>query len=61
MDVVDKNIVVKTANEYDSQVWWFDQDSKTIRNNMFKDKSLDIQSSGSSNNLQLWATNGKWF
>jgi len=61
IDVVDKNIVVKTPNEYDSQIWWFDQQSKTIRNQMFKDKSFDIQNSGNTNNLQLWSTNGGWF
>lgn len=61
LDVVDRNVVIKTPNEYDSQVWWFDQKTKTIRNNMFKDKSLDIQNSGNTNNLQLWSTNGQWF
>jgi len=52
LDVVDeRNVVIKTPNEYDSQKWWFDQKSKTIKNTMFEDKSLDITSGGKSDDL----------
>jgi hypothetical protein len=62
MDVVDeKNLVIKTPNEYDSQKWWFDQKSLTIKNQMFEDKSLDITNSGKTDDMQVWKTNGKWF
>jgi len=61
MDVIGRNIVVKTPNEFDSQVWYFDQNSKTIKNTLHKNKSLDIQNSGNTNNLQVWSTNGGWF
>lgn len=62
VDVVDqKNVVIKTPNEYDSQKWIFDQKSKTIKNVMYKTKSLDITNGGSSNDLQIWSTNGNWF
>jgi hypothetical protein len=62
MDVVDeRNVVIKTANEYDSQKWWFDQKSKTIKNVMFEDKSLDITNGGRSSDIQVWKTNGNWF
>lgn len=61
LDVVDRNIVVKTPNEFDSQVWFFDQKTKTIKSQMYKDRSLDIQNSGNTSNLQLWNTNGGWF
>jgi hypothetical protein len=62
LDVVDeRNIVIKTPNEYDSQKWMFDYKSKTIINLMYKDKSLDITNGGKSNDMQLWKTNGNWF
>jgi hypothetical protein len=61
LDVVGKNVVVKTPNEFDSQVWYFDQRTKTIMNRLHKGKSLDIQNSGNTNNLQVWSTNGGWF
>jgi len=51
MDVIGRNVVVKTPNEFDSQVWYFDQRTKTIMNTLNKNKSLDIQNSGNTNNL----------
>jgi len=44
-----------------SQKWWFDQKTKTIRNNAFPGKSLEIAGSGKSSKLQLWTTSGKWW
>jgi hypothetical protein len=32
LDVIGRNVVVKTPNEFDSQVWYFDQKTKTIMN-----------------------------
>jgi hypothetical protein len=61
LDVIGRNVVVKTPNEFDSQVWYFDQRTKTIMNTLYKNKSLDIQNSGSTRNLQIWSTNGGWF
>jgi len=61
LDVIGNNVVVKTPNEFDSQVWYFDQSTKTIRNTLQKNKSLDIQNSGNTNNLQIWSTNGGWY
>jgi hypothetical protein len=61
LDVIGRNVVVKTPNEFDSQIWYFDQRTKTIMNTLNKNKSLDIQNSGNTNNLQLWNTNGGWF
>jgi len=59
VDVVDeRNVVIKTPNEYDSQKWWFDQHSKTIKNKMYNDRSLDITKSGKTNDMQIWSTNG---
>lgn len=62
LDVVDvKNVVIKTPNEYDSQKWWFDWKTKTIRNKMYKHKSLDITNGGATQDMQIWNTNGQWF
>jgi len=49
LDVIDgRDVNIKTPNEYDSQKWWFDQKSKTIKNSMYEDKSLDITNGGRS-------------
>jgi hypothetical protein len=62
LDVIDqRKVVIKTPNEYDSQKWWFDQKTKSIRNKMYKDRSLDIANGGQSDDLQLWHANGHWF
>jgi len=62
LDVIDqRKVVIKTPNEYDSQKWWFDQTTKTIKNKMYTDKSLDIANGGQGDDLQLWHTNGHWF
>lgn len=55
-----KNVVLKTPNGYKSQVWYFDQKSKTIKNQK-NNRSLDIQNSGRHRNLQVWSTNSKWW
>lgn len=62
IDVIDgRDVVIKTSNEYDSQKWWFDQKSKTIKNTMYSDRSLDITNGGRSSDMQIWKTNGNWF
>lgn len=61
MDVVNSSVVLKTQNELDSQTWWFDQKTKTILNKGTLSKSLNIQSNGSSSNLQVYKTSGQWF
>lgn len=55
-----KNVLLKTANGYKSQVWYFNQKSKTIMNRKHN-KSLDIQNSGRNRNLQIWSTNSGWW
>jgi len=62
LDIIDgKNIVIKTPNGFDSQVWWFDQKSKTIKSLKYKDKSLDIEGAGKSGNMNVWQTNSRWW
>lgn len=38
-----------------------DATTKTIKSVAYKDKSWDIQDSGSSSNMQIWKTNARWF
>jgi hypothetical protein len=44
------------------QQFWFDEVSKTIRNNYWKNYCLDIQSNGNSNNLRTTSgINSRWW
>jgi len=44
------------------QQFWFDEKSKTIRNNYWKNYCLDIQSNGNSNNLRTTSgINSRWW
>jgi len=43
------------------QQWFFDEVSKTIKNNYWKSHSLDIQSNGGSTNLRCTGTNSRWW
>lgn len=55
-----RNIVIRRESGKDTQTWYFDQKSKTIKNQKHNE-SFDIQNAGKSNNLQIWRTNGNWF
>jgi hypothetical protein len=55
-----RNMVIKTPNGRNTQVWYFHQQSLTIRTKL-NNQSWDIQSSGRTNNMQVWSTNSGWF
>lgn len=57
------NLVIKSreGKGQNTQHWFFDQSSKTIKSVAYKGKSFDIQSSGGSANMQIYATNARWF
>jgi hypothetical protein len=55
-----RNMVIKTPNGRKTQIWWFDQRSYTIKTKL-NNQSFDIQSSGKTNNMQVWSTNSQWF
>jgi hypothetical protein len=44
-----------------AQQWYFDEVSKTIKNNHWKSHSLDIQSNGGSSNIRCTTTNSRWW
>jgi hypothetical protein len=55
-----RNMVIKTQNGRKTQVWYFHQQSKTIRTRL-NNQSWDIKSSGRTANMQIWSTNSGWF
>ena len=55
-----RNVVIKTPNARNTQVWWFDQKSLTIRTKL-NNQSWDIQNSGRNQNMQIWSTNSRWW
>lgn len=61
LDEINGNLVIKTPNGFDSQKWFFDQKTRTIKNVKTPSKSFDIQNAGRSTNLQIWNTNSGWF
>jgi len=44
-----------------AQQWYFDEVSKTLKNNYWKSHSLDIQSNGNSSNVRCTTTNSRWW
>ena len=60
VDRVGNNVVIKTPNNRSTQVWYFHQKSKTIRNK-YQNYSFNIDSNGRSNNLSVTSTNSNWW
>jgi len=57
-----RNLVIKTHNRQDNnQIFFLDPKTKTIKSVAQSTKSIDIQNSGASTNLQIWNTNARWF
>jgi len=44
-----------------AQQWYFDEVSKTVKNNYWKSHSLDIQGNGGSSNIRCTTTNSRWW
>jgi hypothetical protein len=55
-----KDMMIKTPNGFKSQIWYFHQDSLTIRTRE-NNRSWDIKNSGRTNNMQVWTTNSGWY
>jgi hypothetical protein len=51
-----RNMVLKTPNGRNTQVWYFHQLSLTIRTKL-NNQSWDIKTSGKTNDMQIWSTN----
>jgi hypothetical protein len=55
-----RNMVIKTRNGRNTQTWWFDQVSLTIKTKL-NNQSWDIKSSGRTREMQIWSTNSNWW
>jgi hypothetical protein len=60
LDLIGRNMVIKTRNGRRTQQWYFHQQSYTIKTRS-NNHSWDIQSSGRSTNMQVWSTNSGWW
>jgi len=61
LDMIARNMVIKTQNGFTSQQWFFDHKTKTIKSWKNKGWSWDIQNAGRSSNMQAYNTNSGWF
>ena len=61
LDMIGRKLVIKTRNGFKSQIFYFDQRTRTIKSQQNKGWSFDIQNSGRSHNMQMWNTNSGWF
>ena len=61
LEVIDnRNLAIKFSNGRNTQRWYFDQRSLTIKTRL-NNQSWDIRSSGRTNNMQIWSTNSGWW
>jgi hypothetical protein len=61
LDIPDnRNMAIKIKNGRKTQVWYFHQQSLTIRTR-YNNQSWDIKSAGRTNDMQVWSTNSGWF
>jgi hypothetical protein len=61
LDLLDnRRMSIKTPNGRKSQIWYFHQQSLTIRTRL-NNQSWDIRSAGKTNDMQIWSTNQGWF
>jgi membrane carboxypeptidase/penicillin-binding protein PbpC len=55
-----RNFVIKVSNGRNTQRWYFDQKSLTIKTRL-NNQSWDIKSAGKTRDMQVWSTNSGWF
>jgi membrane carboxypeptidase/penicillin-binding protein PbpC len=61
LDLIDtRKFVIKTRNGRKSQVWWFHQQSLTIKSRL-RNESWDIKGSGKNTDMQTWTTSSRWW
>lgn len=61
IDILNGKFVLRTANGFASQKFYFDQKSRTVMNSAHKGKSVEILSQGTANTLAVGKTVGKWW
>jgi membrane carboxypeptidase/penicillin-binding protein PbpC len=60
LDLIGRNLVMKTKNGRNTQVWYFHQQTLTIRSKS-NNQSWDIKSAGKTSTMQVWSSSGKWW
>jgi hypothetical protein len=60
VDLVSNNFVLKRSNGFKTQVWYFHQQSLTIRSRK-NNYSWTIKSNGGAKEMYVTSTNSKWF
>jgi hypothetical protein len=55
-----RNMVIKIPNGRRTQVWYFHQQSLTIRTR-YNNQSFDITNNGRTNSMRIWSTNSNWW
>jgi hypothetical protein len=60
LSLIGNNMAIKTPNGFKNQIWYFDQGSLTIKSRE-SNKSWDIRNSGRNQEMQVYATNSKWW
>ena len=61
LDLVGRNLVIKTKNGRSSQVFYFDAKTRTIKSQQNKGWSFSGRSAGRSNDMEVWNTNSAWY
>jgi hypothetical protein len=54
------NFVIKVRNGRNSQTWFFDQKSLTIKT-MYNKQSWNINSNGGASSMRIYSTNSNWW
>jgi hypothetical protein len=64
VDLISNNVVLKRPNGFNSQVWYFDNTTKTIRSRRTTSYSLQIKSSGATSGkgmMVITSTASRWW
>jgi hypothetical protein len=63
LDVINgRDLVIKTPTySRKTQIFWFDQRTKTIKSHHHRSYSFNIMGNGGQANLKMWSTNSRWW
>jgi hypothetical protein len=61
IDLISNNMVLKTQNGRNTQAFFFDQKTKTIKSRSSTSYSIDIESSGNGKNMRITTTSSRWW
>jgi hypothetical protein len=62
MDIIDSySMVLKTANGRNSQVWFYDFNTKTIKSRKSTSYSIEMTNQGKSNLARIYTTYSRWW